>query len=234
VVRLPAEPACLISADLLSGLVDLRDLRSPSELSTGGDFDVIQLYVPHAALGHHASLLQHRYAGLDGRSGRNFADPVIFNLTQCLLRHFVEPRMARPFIESLVLALYTHLLTVHAIDAAPVPMKGGLAPWQQRRAEELLCADLTRSVRIADVANHCKLSVSHFGRAFRSCEGISPHQWLIRRRVEEAKRLLAEGNAPLAQIAIDCGFADQSHFTRAFSRLAGTAPGVWRRQMRLA
>jgi len=66
-------------------------------------------------------------------------------------------------------------------------------------------------------------------RAFRRSMGMPPHRWLVRQRIEQAKALLREGRAPLAEISLACGFADQSHFTRCFSAWTGVSPGRWRR-----
>ena len=72
--------------------------------------------------------------------------------------------------------------------------------------------------------------MSHFERAFRQTTGMPPHQWLTKHRVERAKALLSLGSLELAEIAEACGFADQSHFTRVFSRCEGVTPGRWRRR----
>jgi AraC family transcriptional regulator len=112
---------------------------------------------------------------------------------------------------------------------APPPLRGGLAPWQERRAKELMSTHLNREISLAFVAGECKLSVSHFARSFKQCTGKPPHRWLLENRVEKAKELLIDAELPLAEIALECGFSDQSHFTRVFSRIAGTSPGTWQR-----
>jgi AraC-like DNA-binding protein len=106
---------------------------------------------------------------------------------------------------------------------------GGLARWQARRAEELMLKTLAEDVRLADVARACELSVGHFSRSFRKTFGAPPYRWLQTRRIERSKTLLAETGRPLAEIAVDCGFGEQSHFTRVFSGLVGVSPGAWRR-----
>jgi AraC family transcriptional regulator len=85
---------------------------------------------------------------------------------------------------------------------------------------------------IADLAQECRLSASHFARAFRQATGMPPHQWLTKRRVERAKELLLEGSLDLAQIALVRGFVDQSHLSRIFARSEGYSPGKWRRLRR--
>ena len=89
-------------------------------------------------------------------------------------------------------------------------------------------------VRIAvfrRLAEECGLSPRHFARAFRQSTGVPPHRWLMRHRVQRAKELLRRQALSLADIALRCGFADQSHFTRVFSREVGFSPGQWRRDL---
>ncbi len=107
--------------------------------------------------------------------------------------------------------------------------RGGLAPWQVRRAQELLSADLSGDLSLIDIARECGLSPTHFARAFKRSTGTTPHGWLQIRRIETAKHLLADQGLPLADIALRCDFADQSHFTRTFASIVRQTPGVWRR-----
>ena len=72
---------------------------------------------------------------------------------------------------------------------------------------------------------------TNFSRAFRQSTGVSPHQWLLKRRADQTKSLLRDRTLPLSDVALSCGFADQSHFTRVFARLAGISPGAWRRNL---
>jgi AraC-like DNA-binding protein len=108
----------------------------------------------------------------------------------------------------------------------------GLAPWQLRRAQEMLRANLSENLSLSSVAQACKLSVSHFARAFKGSTGIPPHQWVMATRIEMARSLLTNPATPLVEIAGICGFADQSHFSRVFARTMGTSPGAWRREHR--
>jgi AraC family transcriptional regulator len=108
--------------------------------------------------------------------------------------------------------------------------RSGLAPWQLRRAKEMLRMDLASKASPRRLADACKLSVSHFSRAFKTSTGISPHEWLVGLRVETAQSLLENSWVPLVEIAALCGFADQSHFSRVFARIWGKSPGAWRRE----
>jgi AraC-like DNA-binding protein len=107
-----------------------------------------------------------------------------------------------------------------------------LTPRQERAAKDALAADLSSEPVMTKVALACGLSVSRLVRAFRNTTGMPPHRWLRSFRVERAKDLLLNSSLALGQIAYDCGFADQSHFTRVFSAAVGTTPGAWRRARR--
>jgi AraC-like DNA-binding protein len=107
--------------------------------------------------------------------------------------------------------------------------RGGLAPWQLRRAETLMSENLSVQVSLGKVAEECGLSVRHLARAFRQSTGVPPHRWLLDRRVERAKELLPNAKLSLSDIALACGFGDQSHFTRTFTAAVRLSPGVWRR-----
>jgi AraC family transcriptional regulator len=109
----------------------------------------------------------------------------------------------------------------------------GLAAWQLQRARDLINVNLAHDLSIAEIAHECGLSSGYFARAFKRSTGVPPYQWLNKTRVERAKELLKDPRCELAEIALLCGFVDQSHFTRVFSRSEGYSPGRWRRLQRL-
>jgi AraC family transcriptional regulator len=73
------------------------------------------------------------------------------------------------------------------------------------------------------------LSKSHYCRAFKASMGISPHQWLLKARIEMAKQYKLTGGMPLAQVALATGFTDQAHFTHTFSKYEEVSPRAWQR-----
>src|SRR5689334_12113598 len=97
-------------------------------------------------------------------------------------------------------------------------VKGGLAPWQERRSKEMIAADPSGATSLAAVAEACGLSVGYFSRAFRKTTGLAPHTWLQHARVERAMTMLRGTDKSLSEIALACGFSDQSHFTRVFTQ----------------
>lgn len=141
-------------------------------------------------------------------------------------------RGAAVFRNQLGRAMAAHLLGTYANLGNEVePARGGLAPWQLKRAKERMRASLTQSLSIPVVATACGLSPSHFARAFRCSTGVSPHAWLVQQRVARAKDLMQLRDLSLGDIAFACGFADQSHFTRVFARAERMSPGRWRRSI---
>jgi AraC family transcriptional regulator len=116
-----------------------------------------------------------------------------------------------------------------AASPAPIGVRKGLAPWQVRRVISYIEANLDTPIKNSDLAAVARLSVFHFNVAFRRSVGDSPHEYIIRRRMERAQGLMLSTDASLSQIAATCGLADQAHFTRLFRRIVGESPGAWRR-----
>ena len=145
-----------------------------------------------------------------------------------VLAGFPPPQV---FVDGLIRTTLIRLAQM-GLPASARSVLGGLAPWQFRRAEVLLLDEVRAERSLAEVAESCGLSAGHFARAFRATTGLPPHRWLVRRRVERAQELLEVSNLSLSEIALTCGFFDQSHLTRVFRSVAGASPGAWRRQRR--
>lgn len=157
-------------------------------------------------------------------------DPIVDGLHGLLVEALAGGAPAnRLFHDHLLCGLGAHFAATYGGMRPHRRDRGGLAPWQMRRAQELLAADLAGDLSLLDVACECGLSAAYFARAFKRSTGATPHSWRQGRRIETAKQLVAERNLPLADIALSCGFADQSHFTRMFARIVGMTPGAWQR-----
>ena len=136
----------------------------------------------------------------------------------------------RNFAEECLRRATQMLQTVEHVSAPPPQeARGGLCPWQIRKVTSYIEAHLDQSIRNEDLALLVRLNPCHFGRAFRNSFGESPHEYVIRRRVERAQGLMLASSAPLSQIALDCGLADQAHLSRLFRRVVGETPRSWRR-----
>jgi transcriptional regulator GlxA family with amidase domain len=110
--------------------------------------------------------------------------------------------------------------------------KGGLSPWHARRIKGHIDANLGGAMLIEDLAAIAQLSARHFSLAFKQSFGQTPHAYIVRRRIEAAQRMMLSTDDPLAQIAFDCGLADQAHLSKCFRRLIGVSPAVWRKERR--
>ncbi len=97
-----------------------------------------------------------------------------------------------------------------------------------RRVFDYIEANLGRDLGLVELAEVACLSPFHFSRLFARAAGVGPQRYVLQRRVERAKALLRQGDVPLAAIAQELGFADQSHFTNAFRRETGETPGRFR------
>ena len=111
----------------------------------------------------------------------------------------------------------------------PVPQaRGGLPPGAMRRVREHVETHLSESIDVAELAAIAGLSLFHFARQFKQSAGVTPHHYLIKRRVERAREMLVRTDFSLSEIAIATGFSDQSHLARHFRQVLGTTPGQFR------
>jgi AraC family transcriptional regulator len=220
-----------------AGEITIFDLRTNLATDLRDPFHAVNLYLPLkalAALGDDGDIPR-RIQELRHTPGATVREPVVRDLLLAMRPALAARPEETPelFVDHLALAIAIHVAKKYG-DAAALPLQwvGGLAPWQERRAKELMDAHIGGGVTLDDLARACNLSKRHFTRAFRQSTRMAPYQWLQYRRMEKARQLLETSFAPLSMIALDCGFADQSHFTRTFSRLVGVTPGIWRRTNR--
>jgi AraC family transcriptional regulator len=193
--------------------------------------EALTFHIPRAALDELADDAgRPRLAHLACTPG--IVDPVLVHLAAALLPAFELSEQASPlFVDYVMLAVCSYLAGTYGDGAAPVAVrKGGLTSAQLRRAKEILVANSSGHILLADVARQCGLSRQYFTRAFKATTGVAPHRWLQQHRIDHAKQLLSKTSLPIADIAIRCGFADQSHLTRVFTTWAGLPPAAWRRQ----
>ena len=111
-------------------------------------------------------------------------------------------------------------------------IRGGLPPRALRKVREFIEANLDQKISIEALARAVGLSMFHFARAFKQSEGVTPHDYLVQRRVNRAKELLAATDLPLSEIAVTVGFSDQSHCARRFREYMGVCPRDYRWSMR--
>lgn len=224
---------CVAKADVRAGTTYLYDLRCDPRYVINKPFHSLQFYLPRSALdGMAEQSTKARVGDLACQFGFGHDDKMMRHIGALLLEGLRRPaEVNQLFIDHMMLAFSAHIAQSYGgLQRITVSARGGLAPWQVKRACEKLDSDLGGKFSLQQIAAEFGLSVSHFSRAFRVSTGLPPHQWLLRQRVKAAKQLLTVRELPLAEIAISAGFANQSHFTRVFSAAVGVSPGVWRRE----
>ncbi|WP_081420225.1 helix-turn-helix domain-containing protein [Pseudoxanthomonas sp. Root630] len=213
--------------------VRIHDLRRSPMADIADPFHLLYFYLPRATLDDLSNEL-----GI-GRIEDLTAQPRTAGAVDPIVEHMmlsIYPALENPdeinnvFAEHVMLALSAHVASHYALVASSTARPTGLlSAGQERRAKEMLDANLTGSVSITDLAQECGLSVRHFSRAFKQSTGMPPHRYLLKRRVEQAKSLLVNRELSISEIALFCGFADQSHLTRVFAASEGIGPAAFRR-----
>ena len=109
-----------------------------------------------------------------------------------------------------------------------VTFTGGLSARKLRKVTDFIAENYDHEIKLAELAQVAGMSSFHFAREFKKTTGITPHQYLIKYRIERAKSLLARDDLPLTEVGLRSGFSHQSHFTRLFRRITGTTPHSYR------
>ena len=205
------------------------DLRSRFSCTLDCGFDYVHYHVPREGLDEIAR--DHQIKPIETyKFGICEDDLVIAQLTKNILPLATSTIWSsRLAMDQFSLMFGAHLLqTYGGLARLPEVVTRGLAPWQARRAAEVLRSRLDGGVRLSTLAQECGMSVSHFTRSFRATFGVSAHRWLVEQRIEMAKDLMLTTSFPLVEIALGTGFSDQAAFSRMFQQIVGSSPGKWR------
>jgi AraC family transcriptional regulator len=137
----------------------------------------------------------------------------------------------RLFLDSIELALAVALVNDYAVRRpSPRIYRGGLTAARLRRVTELVHSRMDSDLGLEEMAGAAGLSVTHFSQMFRESTGQSPHQFVLRRRVERAKEMLRAAEMRVLDVAVACGFKSQQHFARVFRNLCGASPTEYRQE----
>ena len=214
-----------------AGDVFLFDLNDDPRVSLDTPFDMVRFYMPQASLDSLAYERGARRVGGLQAPASGIHDPIMHGMALSLAASMVHPAETQAlFVDYMALAFHAHAMQAFGGSPGDRNRRGGLAPAQLQRVREAMEAGLDRPHSIERLAQECGLSSSHFAHAFKQTTGLAPHQWLTRRRIERARELLSRTGLELADIALACGFVDQSHFSRVFTRIEKASPGRWRRE----
>jgi AraC family transcriptional regulator len=158
------------------------------------------------------------------------SDPIISNIGRALLAELdTGAPGGRLYAESLANLLAVHLLRHYTAEGHNAQrFAGGLTKQKLRAVMDFIGDNYERDLSLSELANAAGMSTFHFAREFKRATGTTPHQYLIKFRVERAKSLLAESKLSLVEIGFRAGFSHQSHFSRLFRKLTGTTPLSYR------
>jgi AraC family transcriptional regulator len=164
-----------------------------------------------------------------------FQDPLLTQIGLALWRELEQPAPAgNLYAHTAAQLLAMHLLRSYTAGGSGIKEpSGGLTYQQMRCVMDFVQDHLDQDLSLETLAQQAGFSSYHFARMFRQTTGESPHQFVLRQRIERAQRLLKERDVPLACVARACGFADQSHLTQAFKRHLGLTPRAYRQMCSL-
>lgn len=134
----------------------------------------------------------------------------------------------RLYIGHVTSAMMTHIISTYGSSIRRGGYQPVLSPRHERLAVEYMRHHVTANISVEDIAAECGISAGHFTKAFFQATGLTPHQWILHARIDMAKELLKQ-DLDIASVATSCGFADQSHLTRVFKKIAGSSPARWRK-----
>jgi AraC family transcriptional regulator len=199
------------------------------EMGNSAKFAVVQLRPEVLEQVQHDSPRQR----IDLQAHDVLQDSTLRRLLKILLR---EKRNAFPsgflFLDSVATALASYLVRHYSVvSSIERSFSGGMTPSILRRCVEFIETHLERELHLSELANEAGFSTSHFIRSFRQITGKTPHQYLLRRRVERAKSVMRDRRVSLTEVALASGFADQHHLARIFRRMTGLTPSSYRRSL---
>jgi AraC family transcriptional regulator len=177
-----------------------------------------------------------------GGAGSDVDLPCLFSFEEPLARELALSMVSeaqahgpagRMYVESAAVVLAQRLLSLRGRHVAPAP-RPGLPPAVLRRAKEFLNDEMNRNPGLTELSAAVGMNVHHFSRMFKRSTGLAPHQYLGNIRLERAKRLLADGRAPIIEIAFETGYANPSQFSTFFRKRTGLSPTEFRRNIQTA
>lgn len=218
--------------EVAQGTLGVHDMRRAWSADVRSPFDTVQVFLPIKSFRDFATERNTSFLDFRNDIQQPQLDTVMLHMMQAMLPALERPHeVSALYLDSMFLAVRDHVASTYGnFNTKVTDYKVGLTSRQLRHALEYIETNLSEDVSLADVADASAASVSSLTRGFKTTLGISPHNWLLKRRIALAQRLIYERNTPLSEVAASCGFADQSHLTRVFVRKVGSSPAAWRRK----
>ncbi|MCW5653214.1 AraC family transcriptional regulator [Hydrogenophaga sp.] len=217
--------------DVVAGDISLKHCSSAGEWAWTDAIDVVHIYIEPALLDRVATELHGpSFGSFRLNDCVKVRDDSVAGVVHALADEAAAARAgSRLMARSLGLQLAVHLVRHHG-QVMPALRTGGFDPAQCLRISGHIAAHLADDLSVEVLAELAGVSPGHFSRLFRASFDCAPHQYVLRARLEAACELLRDPARPMAEIAVETGFFDQSHLSRWFKQHYGQSPGLWRRQ----
>lgn len=217
-------------ASSMPGDASILPAGMPSKWLVDGELDVVTLsFAPHLIdVLPHSNRFQHlRFA---------FSDPLGTALTRQVLSELYTPETAErdAYVGALVNALTSHILRGSAMGAGPEIPSSHSSAFRLHTVMSQIKEHPESDHGLEELAASAGLTPSHFCRVFRKATGSTPHQFVMRTKLDRAKHLLVQSELAIAYVSDSLGFKSQSHFTRAFRQYFHETPSDYRRRGREA
>lgn len=160
-------------------------------------------------------------------------DPLLYQIGATIKKELESGKICQPYIESLTSLLSVHIIKNYASRKLTFKeYKGGLSHYKLNQVVDYINDNISKEISLKELANLIGISQYYFSRLFKSSMGVSPYQYITQQRITKAKRLLADCDVDLSEIALRCGFTHQSHLNRHFKNHTGTTPKRYRNSFR--
>ena len=215
-----------------TGMTAIVPANEESSWESVGPHEMVHFYLAARFLGDLAGEIY----GVDGsgvelQEAGFYVDEFIARFAMTIRERLLDPQpLTELELNAAAQLLGAHLLRRYSnLARRPVPFadqknSAALSPRQVQRVREYIRANLGCDIGLTDLAHQVGLSPRYFALLFKRAFGASPHHFLLSERIDEAQRLLAARRMPISEVALNLGFADQSHFSQAFRKITGTTP----------
>lgn len=159
-------------------------------------------------------------------------DPILSGISHALKAELeADGVRGMLYVESAITFLAAHLLRYHCTQTPSLRnYPQGLPKYKLREAISYIQEHLGEELSLDEIATHLNMSQYYFCHLFKQSMGVSPYQYVLQQRINKAKQLLKQRWLTLTDVALECGFSNQTHFTKHFRKLTGTTPKAYREQ----
>jgi AraC family transcriptional regulator len=222
-LTLSTAAGCLFEGSMSPGTMHISVPGQQLRARFTPPFDFLHFHVANRFLCDEG-FIQDETSAVENGGSPLFRDPLV----EALGRSLIDPgEHCRPqYVESVCKAIVMRALARQQSERQP----RALPKWRLRRLERHLAANIDKHISLEDMAAAAGLSKMHFAAQFRAATGFRPHEYLLLKRVEQAKITMSSSTMPLVEVAFSVGFNAQAHFSTVFKRFTGRSPARWKQE----